>query len=201
MYPDRVEIRNPGGLFGPVTEDGLGEDPMSSSRNASLLKLLEEVPIPGTDRVVCENRGTGIRTEWIRSLADVGLTDAQCLGLAMLRNGDVLDNKAYRSASNLDSRQATAELGDLVARGLVEQAGVRRWARYELAPDLAEDPRPGAPLPARRDRRPDVIRALGDGEMSRAAVATTLDLPDKTLARWLRIMRKEGSVELVGGAQ
>lgn len=40
LYPDRLLVRNPGGLFGPldVTELGLGTTP-ASSRNPMLLKL------------------------------------------------------------------------------------------------------------------------------------------------------------------
>ncbi len=60
LYPDRLLIRNPGGLYGPldVNELGLGTIP-ASSRNPVLLKLLEDTPLePG--RTVCENRGTGI---------------------------------------------------------------------------------------------------------------------------------------------
>jgi hypothetical protein len=50
----------------------------------------------------------------------------------MLHNGDVLDNKAYRSASYLDSRLATVELADLVTGGLVTLTGGRRWARHVM---------------------------------------------------------------------
>ena len=60
MFPDRLEIVNPGGLFGPVTLDRLGEEGISSSRNQVLMKLLEDVPVPGRNEVVCENRGSGI---------------------------------------------------------------------------------------------------------------------------------------------
>lgn len=60
MFPDRLEIVNPGGLFGPVTVDRLGEEGISSSRNQVLMKLLEDVPVPGRNEVVCENRGSGI---------------------------------------------------------------------------------------------------------------------------------------------
>jgi len=35
MYPDRLVIKNPGGLFGPVTIDSLGEEGISSARNAT----------------------------------------------------------------------------------------------------------------------------------------------------------------------
>jgi ATP-dependent DNA helicase RecG len=60
LYPDRLEVRNPGGIFGParVEDLGLGTAP-SSARNPVLMKILEDAPLePG--RTVCENRGTGI---------------------------------------------------------------------------------------------------------------------------------------------
>lgn len=60
MFPNRLEIVNPGGLFGPVTVDRLGEEGISSSRNQVLMKLLEDTPVPGRNEVVCENRGSGI---------------------------------------------------------------------------------------------------------------------------------------------
>lgn len=60
MFPDRLEIVNPGGLFGPVTIERLGEEGISSSRNPVLMKLLEDTPVPGRNEVVCENRGSGI---------------------------------------------------------------------------------------------------------------------------------------------
>jgi ATP-dependent DNA helicase RecG len=60
MYPARLVIRNPGGLFGAVSESELGTEGISSSRNPVLSALLQEVQLPDSDRVVCENRGTGI---------------------------------------------------------------------------------------------------------------------------------------------
>jgi ATP-dependent DNA helicase RecG len=60
MFPDRLLILNPGGLYGAVTLEHLGEEGVSSARNQVLMKLLEDVPAPGEARVVCENRGSGI---------------------------------------------------------------------------------------------------------------------------------------------
>lgn len=73
MYTDRLVVKNPGGLFGVVTEDSLGSEGVSSSRNSVLAKLLQDVSLPGTDRVVCENRGSGIPT-MIKALRRAGLT-------------------------------------------------------------------------------------------------------------------------------
>lgn len=77
MYPDRVVITNPGGLFGPATIEDLesGETP-SSSRNARLVSLLEDIVVPGEEHAVCENRGSGIRTMQ-QSLADAGMSPAR----------------------------------------------------------------------------------------------------------------------------
>jgi ATP-dependent DNA helicase RecG len=237
MYPDRLVVRNPGGLFGPVTIEELGEEGVSSSRNATLLRLLEEVPIPGEDRTVCENRGSGIRAmiaslraagmsppkfidrissfqvtfpnhallsdetvDWLKHLGERGLSDSQCIGLAMLREGQILDNQSYRTATGLDSRIATQELGDLVGRELVVQTGSRRWARYALNPRVQSTQSRHADrrLPP-ADRRDEILRALGEQVLSRAELASITGLSNQTVRRWLTILRREGLVEIAGG--
>lgn len=60
LFTDRLEIVSPGGLHGPVSADRLGEEGITSARNRTLLQLLEDAVLPGTDRVVAEHRGTGI---------------------------------------------------------------------------------------------------------------------------------------------
>ncbi|HJF11489.1 ATP-binding protein [Corynebacterium falsenii] len=59
MYADRLEITNPGGLFGPVTVESLSNGTaIAGSRNQVLSRLLESVPYPGGG-YVAENRGSG----------------------------------------------------------------------------------------------------------------------------------------------
>ncbi|GLZ30437.1 hypothetical protein Lesp02_26260 [Lentzea sp. NBRC 105346] len=238
MYPDRLVVRNPGGLFGPVTVDNLAEEGISSARNATLMKMLEDVPIAGGTRTVCENRGSGIRTmleslraarmsppqfvdaigsfgvtfpnhtllsdavvQWVAALGERGLSDSQCLALAALKNGDVLDNQSYRAATGVDSRVATAELQDLVARELVVQSGTRRWARYQLSDSLTS---PHAESPdgngRRADRRDALLAALGEDTLSRSELAQRTGLLDGTVRRWLGVLRKEGTVEAIGAS-
>lgn len=65
LYPDRLEISNPGGLFGALTVERLGERGATSSRNQFLARILEDVPYSDYDgRVgrVVENRGSGYPT-------------------------------------------------------------------------------------------------------------------------------------------
>ena len=59
LYPDRLMIRNPGGLYGAVELSTLGTTTVTSSRNGVLLKILEDTPLVD-GHMVCENRGTGI---------------------------------------------------------------------------------------------------------------------------------------------
>lgn len=73
LFPDRLTVSNPGGLHGPVTVETLGEAGVSSSRNATLMKILEDTPIPGEGHMVCENRGSGIGA-MLASLRDAGMS-------------------------------------------------------------------------------------------------------------------------------
>lgn len=58
MYADRLEVLNPGGLYGDVTVDTLGVSGVSSARNQFLSNILETTPSEDGGFVV-ENRGTG----------------------------------------------------------------------------------------------------------------------------------------------
>ncbi|MFT4288772.1 ATP-binding protein [Nocardioides sp.] len=232
MYPDRLRVMNPGGLFGAVDIEHLGEEGRSSARNGSLLKILEDVVIPGEDRVVCENRGSGIRAmlsalrdagmspplfkdrttsfevvfpnhsllddetlEWLQHLGREGLTDAQCVALALMRRGQVMDNTRYRAASGItDSRVATTELQDLVARELVAQTGTKRGARYSLS-NYATSVGAGEKRP-RPNRRRQILRLLAvHADLSKAEISEILDLNPKTAEHWLRALKGEGFVE------
>jgi ATP-dependent DNA helicase RecG len=128
----------------------------------------------------------------------------QVVALAMLRDGDALDNARYRAATGLDSRVATADLQDLVARELVVQVGERRWAKYVLSQRAAavdpDAPGPESRQRARADRRDDILAALDNGPRSRAELAEITGLSDKTVSRWLRVLRREGRVQVTTGS-
>ena len=232
MYPDRLRIMNPGGLFGAVNIDRLGEEGRSSARNSLLMKLLEDVQVPDEDRTVCENRGSGIRAmisvlrqagmspprfkdsttafevmlpnhtllddetvAWLQLLGREGLRDSQCTGLALMRRGEVMDNAKYRAATGItDSRVATFELQDLVARELVAQTGTRGGARYTLS-EYAETAHVRGRR-ARPNRRRQVLDLLAlHRELSKSEISELLGLNPKTAEHWLRTLKGEGSVE------
>ena len=60
LYPDRLEVTSPGGLYGAIDPQRLMNEPVTAARNPRLAKLLQDVPVQGTDRTVCENVGSGL---------------------------------------------------------------------------------------------------------------------------------------------
>jgi ATP-dependent DNA helicase RecG len=60
LFPDRLVVRSPGGLYGGVVVDELGEEGISSSRNAVLASLLADTYLPSSNELVAENRSSGI---------------------------------------------------------------------------------------------------------------------------------------------
>ncbi|MGH3932223.1 MAG: ATP-binding protein [Pseudonocardiaceae bacterium] len=72
LHPDRLVVSSPGSLYGPVREDDLGNEGVSSSRNAFLANLLSDTYLPRSDRLVAENRASGIPA-MIRELRRSGL--------------------------------------------------------------------------------------------------------------------------------
>ncbi len=113
-----------------------------------------------------------------------------------------------RRFTDVDSRVATQELGDLVRRGLLQREGTRRWTTYRIVPERpVAEPEPviptilePIPTPARRtraDRRPAILALLAEhGELSRAEIAAALRLSDWSINRWLSQLLQQSAVEL-----
>ncbi len=59
LYPDRLEVHSPGGLWGGRDVESIF-DGQSRSRNQLLARLLTEVPFADRDETVGENAGSGI---------------------------------------------------------------------------------------------------------------------------------------------
>lgn len=62
LYPDRLVVRSPGGLYGPISVSDLGsESRPSTSRNRALAAMLADVEdLVERGRPLCENRGSGL---------------------------------------------------------------------------------------------------------------------------------------------
>ncbi|MCL1907260.1 MAG: MarR family transcriptional regulator [Propionibacteriaceae bacterium] len=61
LYPDRLTITSPGGLFGAINAESLQQkSPITSTRNLVLARLLEDVVMPHSEHTVAESRGTGL---------------------------------------------------------------------------------------------------------------------------------------------
>lgn len=74
LYSDRLEILNPGGLYGAASAEGLGKGGISSTRNEFLSRILAYTPFESG--FVVENKGTGFMV--IRSeLEKAGLPPAR----------------------------------------------------------------------------------------------------------------------------
>lgn len=150
LFPDRLTVLNPGGLFGPVSVDRLGEVGVSATRNQVLLKLLEDLMTPDERRLVCENRGSGIGA-MLTALRQAGLPEPRFVDrvstfsvtflgtvtpepsgvrgrqrpeyrevLALLRARGELDRAEIGQALSVPGRTVRNWLSRLRAEGLVE---------------------------------------------------------------------------------
>jgi ATP-dependent DNA helicase RecG len=107
LFPDRLEVSNPGGLHGPIAREDLLAESISSSRNSVLAKLLEDVEVPGTGRTVCENRGTGLLVA-AASLRQAGIEPPELRDLVrefrvVIRNHGLLDDEALAWLATIDT--------------------------------------------------------------------------------------------------
>ena len=123
LYPDRLEVSNPGGLFGSLTVESLGTKGGTASRNQYLARILEDVPYVDYDgsvgRVV-ENRGSGYPT--IKMSLEKALMGKPIVR-STLDEFDIL----FRH------RRMTEEEGRSYSRANVEEAILSYFAEHESA--------------------------------------------------------------------
>jgi len=144
MFADRLEVQNPGGLYGGVTIDELKEG--QSTRNLLLVQLMEDVHL-------VENRGSGIdamqdamrkanlqppRFEDKRTSFLVVLYNAPAMSdeeriLAYIREHGTIKRADCQQLLGVDEIKAKYVLRKLKDAGLLRQEGTRRGAHYVLA--------------------------------------------------------------------
>jgi ATP-dependent DNA helicase RecG len=112
LYPDRLEVISPGGLFGPVTIEKLGDEGTASTRNRVLMDLLENLRFQRDRRFICEGRATGIPT--VRnSLREAGRAPAVFADRirdfrVSLPNRSLLDEETLRWLASLNVADLSA---------------------------------------------------------------------------------------------
>ena len=231
MYQNRLEIHNPGGLFGTVNEDNLGEPGVQATRNQHLLQLLEDLG-------PAENRGSGIVTmmratrqaqmsppefrdqptyfrvvfsndtmlddatiEWLNQFASLNLSERQRLTLAYTLHQEEVSNGIFCRLSGADSREATSELQDLVAKGLLQQTGSRRWTTYRLSAKAAQTPEEEevSVVDSRTtagERQERICQFLAErGRAATRTIVEELGIPPATARYDLRKLIEAGRVE------
>lgn len=114
VYPNRIEIANPGGLWGTRTRDNLA-DGVSECRNDLLMSLIDGVPLSDEGSKIAEGNGTGIpfmiremRSRALRSPEfHIGMDRVSlCLG----RHGtEIAENRAWLAALMEDAASKDAE--------------------------------------------------------------------------------------------
>jgi ATP-dependent DNA helicase RecG len=144
MFADRLEVQNPGGLYGGVTIDELKEG--QSTRNLLLVQLMEDVHL-------VENRGSGIdamldamrkanlqppRFEDKRTSFLVVLYNAPAMSdeeriLAYIREHGTIKRADCQQLLGVDEIKAKYVLRKMKDAGLLRQEGTRRGAHYVLA--------------------------------------------------------------------
>ena len=174
LYPDRLEIVSPGGLFGAIDPEQLMNEPVTAARNVRLTKLLQDVVVPGTNETVCENAGSGLIAVAAR-LRKAGLSPPEIdYSLSkfrvVFRNHTLLDGDAVKwlglvAHEDLSDRQKLA-LAYARQNGEIDNQRYRALTgcqAYEATQDLTD-----------LGRR-DLLRKSGDRRW------TTWHLPDRLL--------------------
>jgi ATP-dependent DNA helicase RecG len=154
LYDDRLEIWSLGELPPPLRPESLRAAHGSYPRNPLLARafyfagLIEQWGT-GTTKIIslCREHGLpepefenwqgGVRVTFLKDpytperLRAMGLNERQVQALLYMKTHGSIGNKEYRQLTGAKERTATAELGDLVEKGLLERIGsTGRGTRY-----------------------------------------------------------------------
>jgi ATP-dependent DNA helicase RecG len=134
LFTDKLLVRNPGGLYGGVSIDDLGDSAISTSKNALLASLLSDTYLPHSADLVAENRASGL-TEMLAATRKYGLprprfTSTIASFTAELDRGELLGPQVLAWMESLGAQLPT--LGHKVAvamlhRGRLRPAMLRQW--------------------------------------------------------------------------
>lgn len=157
MYVDRLEVLNPGGLYGTVTIDTLGKPGVSSARNQRLTALLEDVPFPDGG-MVAENRGTGyatIEAELHRALMPPPVPRDEIAGFSLTFVRRRLTQDEQSGTLGRSTREAILQevdsKGSVSSREIMQGSGLSRSAVLKQINALVDE---GELVPIEPNRSP-----------------------------------------------
>ena len=161
MYVDRLEVVNPGGLYGAVTLRRLGEAGISSTRNQRLAALLENVRLPDGG-LVAENRGTGfavIEAELEKALMPpVEVRDDLVSFTVTFRRRRVAQGER-RDMARVGIEKTLAERASATTAELMEVTGFSRTAIQRVLNQMISEGKVEAMEPPRSPRQRYRVRA------------------------------------------
>ena len=182
VYPDRFEVANPGGLHGihagHTDVAQLIDTSISSTRNALLARLLEDVVIPGTGRPVCENRGSGLRAA-VQALDRMGMKPPEIDDRVRELVVTVHDQYFRLGVSGLSGGDRLAETFDHDPWEPLSKRDVARETLFQPFHPHTPD---------------QILSLLEAGPRSSVDLAAALGTSKQTVLNWLRRLRADGIV-------
>lgn len=182
LYPDRFEVASPGGLHGihsgHTDVAQLIDTSISSTRNALLARLLEDVVVPRTGRPVCENRGSGLRAA-VQALDRMGMGPPE------------LNDRVRELVVTV--RDQYFRIGVSAIGGSDRIPGAFDHDPWTPAakPSVGQEPR----LQPIYEGIPDQLTSLLEvGPRSSVDLAAELGISKQTVLKWLRLLRADGVV-------
>ncbi len=153
LFPDRLEVWNPGELPSGLTPDGLRREHPSIPRNPlicdplflahyaekagtgtlDMIALCREAGLPTLD---FEQRGNQFAlTIWrnrltAKALAGLDLSERQMNAVRYVKENGKITNKEYQENFGLKKRQATDDLKDLEQKGVITKIGITGRGTY-----------------------------------------------------------------------
>jgi len=182
MYEDRLEVLSPGGLYGAVTVDSLGEVGASSTRNRYLSELLESTPYEGGG-FVAENRGTGFQ------LVEEELRAADMEPPVIVDRPSLFSVTLRRRGSAAASLDEARDTGRQECRVRTEASGLSFPHRV----DMAWHPS-GSSLVVY-----ETIRKMGEARP--AEIASETRLPRSTVSYALKKLLEKGVIVVLDGSE
>jgi ATP-dependent DNA helicase RecG len=226
LHPDRLVVRSPGGLYGGVVVDELGEEGISSSRNSVLASLLADTYLPSSNDLVAENRSSGIPAMLDvarrRGLPRPSFRSSISSFVVSMARSELLNPDVRRWIADLHARLPTPahEIALAMLREgyltneMLRQWGVDRIAAGQVLRELVDQGlavKEGGrryaryvldPTAAGRAIAPDVGGALKDrGEATAGELAEATGLSRSAVLNHLRTLTEAGTVVAVGAAR